>query len=202
MANVYQTDTGKPVAQFEFGRGVLNVAFSPDGAYLAAAVADGTVRVLDLKAKKEILQLMSRERSPISSISFTTQFAIAFSPDGKHLAAATSDRHAHVWAIPGGDRVAQLSHDDIVTTLMFSPDGTYILTGGWDDTVRVWLWQPQDLIDEACARLTRNLTRAEYAQYVNSDPAAYDTIYAKPENRTCRDLPVGPAPTPAASPTP
>jgi hypothetical protein len=35
--------------------------------------------------------------------------------------------------------------------------------GGWlqsdDKTVRVWLWRNQDLIDLACSRLTRNLTK-------------------------------------------
>jgi hypothetical protein len=28
--------------------------------------------------------------------------------------------------------------------------------------VRVWLWQPEDLIDKACARLTPNLTEDEW----------------------------------------
>jgi hypothetical protein len=32
------------------------------------------------------------------------------------------------------------------------------------------LWRPEDLITEACARLTRNLARAEWEQYLGDEP--------------------------------
>jgi hypothetical protein len=47
-------------------------------------------------------------------------------------------------------------------------------------TVRVWNWR-QDLIDLACSRLTRNLTKEEWKQYLP------DEVYRK----TCPNLPEG-----------
>jgi hypothetical protein len=43
----------------------------------------------------------------------------------------------------------------------------------------VWLVWPEDLIAEACARLTRNLTQEEWERYLGDEP------YRK----TCPDLP-------------
>jgi len=45
---------------------------------------------------------------------------------------------------------------------------------------RVWLWRPEDLIAEACARLPRNLTREEWQQYIGDEPY----------RPTCPNLPV------------
>jgi hypothetical protein len=48
------------------------------------------------------------------------------------------------------------------------------------NTARVWLLRPEDLIAEACSRLTRNLTHAEWRQYIGEE-----------EYRpTCPNLPV------------
>jgi len=44
----------------------------------------------------------------------------------------------------------------------------------------VWLWRPEDLIAEACARLTCNLTREEWRQYIGDEPY----------RPTCPELPV------------
>ncbi len=46
----------------------------------------------------------------------------------------------------------------------------------------------------------RTFLRAEYAQYIKRDAAAYDNEYAK--NPTCSDLPIEPLVTPTPSPTP
>lgn len=47
--------------------------------------------------------------------------------------------------------------------------------------VGAWWWQPDDLLEQACARLTRHLTRAEWQQYLVN--AAYQP--------TCPNLPTG-----------
>jgi hypothetical protein len=52
--------------------------------------------------------------------------------------------------------------------------------------VRVWLWQPEDLIADACTRLPRNLTQEEWQQYVGAEPC----------RPTCPNLPDLCAPPP------
>ncbi len=93
-------------------------------------------------------------------------YAVAFSPDGQRVATASEDNTARVWEAATGREVARMAHDDIVTAVAFSPDGQRLATASVDNTARVWLIWPEDLIAEACGRLTRNLTRDEWRRYL------------------------------------
>ena len=71
-------------------------------------------------------------------------------------------------------------HGNEVNAVFFSPDGRWVKSGSMDGMVRVWLWRPEDLITEACARLPRNLTLEEWQQYVGDEPYRH----------TCPNLPL------------
>src|SRR5947209_4171407 len=70
--------------------------------------------------------------------------AIAFSPDGLHLATAGRDHSARLWEISSGREIAQVRHGrrvyndgpifGEVNAVAFSPDGRYIASAG-DDRV-------------------------------------------------------------------
>lgn len=81
---------------------------------------------------------------------------------------------------------------------MEPPDGRWLATGGLDRDSRVFAGvfptQPEDLIADACSRLTRNLTLDEWRQYLGEDPY----------RATCPSLPLAatPTPTPTAAPEP
>jgi WD40 repeat protein len=90
------------------------------------------VRVWDVESGNEVTGLKHDEYV----------LGIAFSPDGKHLATATSQA-VHLWDPSSGEEVASLGYDDgSPTSLVFSPDGKYLAaasginTGG--KTARVW----------------------------------------------------------------
>src|SRR5262249_39394375 len=72
--------------------------------------------------------------------------ALAYSPDGKALAAAVSverkggyDNFLKLWAVQQGRELASFKgHEGCTTCLAFSRDGRVLYSGGWDGRVKVW----------------------------------------------------------------
>ena len=147
------------VAPMQHEDEVYVVAFSPDGRYLATASYDNTARVWETVGGQEVARLSHESRVN----------AVVFSPDGRYLATASKDHTAGVWEAVSGQQVARVTHENVVNTVIFSPDGRYLATASKDHTARVWLWRPDDLIAEACARLTRDLSREEWQQYLGEE---------------------------------
>jgi WD40 repeat protein/serine/threonine protein kinase len=65
---------------------------------------------------------------------------VAFSPDGRRLASASSwPQEVRVWDAASGKLVLTLAgHTDLVTCVAFSPDGRRLASASHDHTVRVW----------------------------------------------------------------
>ena len=65
--------------------------------------------------------------------------AVVFSPDGRRLATASSDKTAKVWdAFSGQDLLTLRGHSDAVLGVVFSPDGKRLATASRDTTAKVW----------------------------------------------------------------
>jgi WD40 repeat protein len=67
-----------------------------------------------------------------------------------------------VWDAVTGARLAQLPDAGYLRVAAFSPDGRYLLAGYGERSAALWLWRSDDLRDEACARLTHNLSHGEW----------------------------------------
>jgi WD40 repeat protein/tRNA A-37 threonylcarbamoyl transferase component Bud32 len=115
--------------------GVLAVAFSPDGSRLAAAGADGVVKVWDRRALREALTL----RGHTARVT-----AVAFSPDGRRLASGGGDGDIRVWDAASGEGVISWrGHAAGVTGLAFDPSGRRLAStglGGVGSPGEVKLW--------------------------------------------------------------
>jgi WD40 repeat protein len=111
-------------------------------------------------------------------------FYVAFSPDGRYVLSGSIDNTARVWSAATGDELARMTHEDQLWALGFSRDGKYIVSAGKEE-IRVWAWQPADLIDHACRAVSRNLTRAEWTKYLGN---------SLPYEAVCPHLPVEPEP--------
>jgi WD40 repeat protein len=65
--------------------------------------------------------------------------SVVFSPDGKQLASASSDRTVRLWNAMSGANTATLQdHSDEVISVVFSPDGQQLVSASRDKTVRLW----------------------------------------------------------------
>jgi WD40 repeat protein len=179
LVRLWEVATGKVIASMahDNDNDVRSVAFSPDGKYIASGSADYTVRVWETATGKEVTRM----------IHDSNVRTVAFSPDGKYIVSGSRDNTARVWEWQAANNkeVTRMIHIDRVNSVAFSPDGRYLVSGAEDRIVRVWLWRPEDLIDKACARVSRTLTRDEWELYIgNMEP--YQTV--------CPNLPINPEP--------
>lgn len=114
------------------------VAFHPNGQYvavggldwLATSGTDGALCVWDLTARDKHLTLEAGVT------------AVAFDPAGKYLAAGTFSQAGQavmVWDFEKQEKVFDLpGHHDRINAVAFSPDGSWLVSGGDDSTIRVW----------------------------------------------------------------
>ncbi|MDG4784671.1 hypothetical protein O7626_01775 [Micromonospora sp. WMMD1102] len=123
---------------------VRDVAFSPDGRRLATGDAAGVVRIWELAGEPRGRPLPASGPPPAGSPPPAGQpvptaralpaargavHSVAWSPDGRRLAAATTDDPARIWPLAGPGRAPTLLADSTGTAdaLLFSPDGARIV---------------------------------------------------------------------------
>jgi WD40 repeat protein len=173
-ARVWRSD-GYEIARLPEDNYVMEVAFSSGShpKYLVTNTNEPIARLWEIATGRELARL-------IHGGGVTT---IAFSPDSKYLVTGSGDGVVHVWEVPSGRELTRIGHSDGVSSVTFSPDGRWLAvasTGSASEPVaNVRPWRPEDLIEQACERLTRNLTPEEWQYYLGDEP------YRK----TCPNLP-------------
>lgn len=185
-ALLFSSFEGKQLACLRHEGLVHAVALSRDGRYMASGGVDHQVQLYDIVQVKKLPSLNHEQ----------TVYAISFSPDGRYIATGGLDKTARIFELASSSEVARLYHDAPVMAIVFAPDSKYVLTAtGWgtqeqDDAQPAGLTehffavsrnalQTNDLIEEACSRLNRNLTPEEWKQHVGDEPW----------RKTCPNLP-------------
>jgi WD40 repeat protein len=144
----------------------LDVDFSHNGQWLAGGSDEGKVFIWKVSYAGGLLtleqQLELRAGEAINDLEF--------SPDDTRLATASEDGLARLWDVSTGSEIARLHHPLAAKRATFTHDGNYLATASgklifiWD-ILAIPTFNTSGLRTEACMRLTRNLTAAEWAAY-------------------------------------
>ncbi|MBE9067998.1 hypothetical protein IQ260_15210 [Leptolyngbya cf. ectocarpi LEGE 11479] len=126
------TDLSQSVFYEPFG-GILALALSADGQYLAAGDASHQVHIWRLHEQHRL----EFERTLTGHTHWVR--AVAFSPDGTWIASGSEDHSVRIWNRKTGENQALLrGYGSRIRALAFSPDGEYLVSGSDDGTVVVW----------------------------------------------------------------
>jgi WD40 repeat protein len=111
-----------------------SIAVSPDSKYIAAGRSIfNIVFIYDAKTLDVIKTLKGLQDDTWGKMSARS---LAFSHDGKFLAAAGIDRAVVVWDVISGEIVLHLSELKGATSIDYSPDGSTLAVAGLDGAIR------------------------------------------------------------------
>ena len=133
---MWDTFTGERIKRLRSSTGYVHgIAATQRGPqHIATASDDRSVRVYDLRSKDAVS--VFEHRYPLTSVSFNES--------GDQVFAGGIDGGIHAFDLRRKDEALYVmrGHDDTVTGLRLSPDGSMLLSNGMDNTVRMWDVKP------------------------------------------------------------
>jgi len=97
-------------------------------------------------------------------------YALAISPDGRHVVTGSADRTARIWDIQKGVQERELAgHASAVNGVAISPDGKHVVTVS-DITARIWDMPPVSIL------INLNLKQVRVLQYIHEKVLAGEKL--------------------------
>jgi WD40 repeat protein len=126
---IWETASGRQVTQ-RAPSASMSIFLSPDGKRLVtAAPMLKTVQLVEAESGKKVAEL--------SGVSQMVR-DMAFSADGRQVAAALWDGAVMVWDLQSKKTRHRFSHGDRAMCVAFHPNGRQLVSGSCDNTARVW----------------------------------------------------------------
>jgi WD40 repeat protein len=158
---VWDLNTGKPVeVKGRHQDAVLSLAYSPKEDYLASASADRKVKLWKWNPQANSWEEVTKQEKEIFPAFDGPVSSVAFSHDGKLLAAGSKDRTAKVFNLEG-KKIHDFSHFASINEVAFSPDNHKLATACDDNRWYIYQLTLKDAIDQAQKKNLRELTQKE-----------------------------------------
>ncbi len=158
---LWQLPTGQPVYEApEAANSALpSLAFSPDGRYIATANRQrNTLNLWDARTGRPIARPFLGHDLSVN--------AVAFSHDSRFIAGSGGDLNVRLWDAESGEPVgAPIPTGVMASAVAFSADGQRLAYGITKHAIQVQDG-PAAWARLLCRRLTRNMSRDEWKQYV------------------------------------
>jgi WD40 repeat protein len=102
---------------------------SPDGARIASASSDGSIKIWHAASGNE-MQALRGHSGPVEGCSFD--------PDGLRVISGARNGEVKMWDAVTADVLWSGAHLEPVSTCRFSPNGERVVSASWDGTLKVW----------------------------------------------------------------
>ena len=114
---------------------VTTIKWSNDGSYFGSGSADKTIKLWDLKSLKEICTVPTLGYGAINDISLLNTGEMLI------IAAGHVDGNITIWDAQRKSLFTEIkenSQGKEVRTISFSPDGKYLISGGFDNKIKIY----------------------------------------------------------------
>jgi len=119
-----------PAQPMAHSQGINDIAWNPEGKYLASVSDDLTVRLWDAQTGTCLRTLTGHTHYV---------YCCQFDPPGHILATGSFDETIRFWDVRSGRCLREIpAHSDPVSCLDFNLDGTMLVSGSYDGLVRIW----------------------------------------------------------------
>lgn len=160
---LWDANTGKRIGEPLEGHSqtVRMIVFSPDGGRFVSISDEKTLRLWDAKTGQPIGMPLQGHSGWVTSV--------AFSHDGRRIVSSSDDKTLRMWDVNTGQSIGPPLYTGLITFLGFSSDDRSIVT--FDRTGKtLGLWPaPKIWPDELCKKLTRNMSRREWREWVSPE---------------------------------
>jgi len=133
---IWETHSGRLVAELEERRDILSIAFSPDGLKVLTC-GERPPAIWDARTGRRLCELEGHGTGHPIGMGYVR--AGTFSSDGELAATGGEDRTARIWDASTGEQKTVLEgHPAFVINVSFSKDGTRLLTAGYMNCSKLW----------------------------------------------------------------
>jgi len=124
-----QSDTEKEIVRYEHEGAVTDLAYSPEGDYIASSSLDGNVRLWDT-ATGQSVRVLNTHTDEV--------YAVEFSCDGQWIASSGYDRQIIINEVSGKTIKRLFGFQGWSVAIALSPDSRHL--AAWSMDGRIWIW--------------------------------------------------------------